>query len=345
MVPLTEVAFMPGTIAGGSVMVGLGQDYYVERTPKEAQAVLQRRIADLSGQARVLEEGALLVPASPPPAPEKPPQKPRRKKKQGGSDSTMAWAKGFLSAGAERPSRRQTSPESGTAPAKGSEEKPPDDDPSATPIEIPYNDSEGQEHVVELEDGGEEPIMEIREWLDESGKQTSVDVTDLGKVLRTAPKAAKAASRSMVDAGTEKPGSTTAVATASPAKPNGGSESSSADLDSVFARLEEQEEKAKEDAASPALGPKWKKGFLDGAKRPARAPSVATPGAQETKQTAGASAVAGPRSDETARSKAKSSAFRGTVVEKPQAAGSLLEEKAPVAPARVSRFKARRQGL
>lgn len=45
MVPLTEVAFMPGTIAGGSVMVGLGQDYYVERTPKEAQAVLQRRIA------------------------------------------------------------------------------------------------------------------------------------------------------------------------------------------------------------------------------------------------------------------------------------------------------------
>lgn len=38
------------------------------------------------------------------------------------------------------------------------------------------------QHVVELEDGGEEPIMEIREWLDESGKQTSVDVTDLGKV-------------------------------------------------------------------------------------------------------------------------------------------------------------------
>lgn len=42
---MTEVAFMPGTIAGGSVMVGLGQDYYVERTPKEAQAVLQRRAA------------------------------------------------------------------------------------------------------------------------------------------------------------------------------------------------------------------------------------------------------------------------------------------------------------
>lgn len=38
------------------------------------------------------------------------------------------------------------------------------------------------QHVVELEDGGEEPIMEIREWLDESGEQTSVDVTDLGKV-------------------------------------------------------------------------------------------------------------------------------------------------------------------
>lgn len=45
MVPLTEVAFMPGTIAGESVMVGLGQDYYVERTPREAQAVLERRMA------------------------------------------------------------------------------------------------------------------------------------------------------------------------------------------------------------------------------------------------------------------------------------------------------------
>lgn len=39
------------------------------------------------------------------------------------------------------------------------------------------------QHVVELEDGGEEPIMEIREWLDESGQQTSVNVTDLGKVI------------------------------------------------------------------------------------------------------------------------------------------------------------------
>lgn len=39
------------------------------------------------------------------------------------------------------------------------------------------------QHVVELEDGEDAPpIMEIREWLDESGNQTSVDVTDLGKV-------------------------------------------------------------------------------------------------------------------------------------------------------------------
>lgn len=36
---------MPGTVASESVMVGLGQDYYVERTPREAQAVLQRRIS------------------------------------------------------------------------------------------------------------------------------------------------------------------------------------------------------------------------------------------------------------------------------------------------------------
>lgn len=44
MVPVTPVAFMPGTITGASVMLGLGQDYYVERTPRQAQDVLQRRI-------------------------------------------------------------------------------------------------------------------------------------------------------------------------------------------------------------------------------------------------------------------------------------------------------------
>lgn len=61
---------------------------------------------------------------------------------------------------------------------------------------------------------------------------------------------------------------------------------------------------------------------------------------------AGASAVAVTKSVATA--KAKSSAFRETVVEKPHGPGSAglsLEEKTPVAPARVSRFKARRQGL
>jgi len=42
---------MPGTLASERVMVGLGQDYYVERTPQEAQAVLRRRI---SGEERAL---------------------------------------------------------------------------------------------------------------------------------------------------------------------------------------------------------------------------------------------------------------------------------------------------
>lgn len=62
------------------------------------------------------------------------------------------------------------------------------------------------------------------------------------QVLRTAPKAAKATSRSMADA------STTVVAAASPDEPNAGRRSSSsADLDGVFARLEAQEEKAEKD--------------------------------------------------------------------------------------------------
>lgn len=48
MVPVTPVAFMPGRIAsdkGTSVMVGLGQDYYVRRTPHQAQRILDRRIS------------------------------------------------------------------------------------------------------------------------------------------------------------------------------------------------------------------------------------------------------------------------------------------------------------
>lgn len=36
---------------------------------------------------------------------------------------------------------------------------------------------------MEFEDGEEAPIMEIREWLDDSGEQISADVTDLGKVI------------------------------------------------------------------------------------------------------------------------------------------------------------------
>ena len=45
MIPLTPVGFMPGTITSKSVMVGLGQEYYVERTSQQAHEVLQRRIA------------------------------------------------------------------------------------------------------------------------------------------------------------------------------------------------------------------------------------------------------------------------------------------------------------
>ena len=40
--------------------------------------------------------------------------------------------------------------------------------------------------VSKVEKAGEDPIVDIREWLDESGKHTSVDVTDLGKVLDSA---------------------------------------------------------------------------------------------------------------------------------------------------------------
>lgn len=45
MVPLSPVGFMPGMIVGGNVMVSLGQDYYVERTPQQARDILERRIS------------------------------------------------------------------------------------------------------------------------------------------------------------------------------------------------------------------------------------------------------------------------------------------------------------
>lgn len=58
--------------------------------------------------------------------------------------------------------------------------------------------------------------------------------------------------------------------------------------------------------------------------------------------------MAVPKSDQTATTKAKSGAFRETVVEKPLVPGLanyVSQEKAAVAPTRISRFKARRQGL
>lgn len=66
------------------------------------------------------------------------------------------------------------------------------------------------------------------------------------KVLRTAPKAVKAASRSTANASAEKARPATAAA-ASPAEPGAGGKSSSSDLDGIFSRLEEQEEKAEKD--------------------------------------------------------------------------------------------------
>lgn len=45
MVPVTPVAFMRGKIVDERVVMGLGQDYYVERTPTQAKDVLDRRIA------------------------------------------------------------------------------------------------------------------------------------------------------------------------------------------------------------------------------------------------------------------------------------------------------------
>lgn len=45
VVPMSPVGFMRATIVGRNVMVGLGQDYFVERTPQQARKILQRRIA------------------------------------------------------------------------------------------------------------------------------------------------------------------------------------------------------------------------------------------------------------------------------------------------------------
>ncbi|CAM9877373.1 unnamed protein product, partial [Ectocarpus fasciculatus] len=318
MVPLTEVAFMHGTVAGESVMMGLGQDYFVERTPGQARAVLRRRMADLSEQARVLGEGALLVPKEPAQSE----QGPRRRKK-GGSDTKKTWTKGFLSSkGSGGPTKGRLPPKRETVPPKEPKEAA-DEDSSRTPTEIKFDDSEGQEHVVEVEDGQEAPIMEIREWLDESGKQTSVDVTDLGKVLGTTQKAVKAGSQSTTkDANRSTPKSVAAASPPRPANDTAVGESRASDLDSVLARLEAQEAKAERQASNPALGPNWKKGFLDGgAKPPAPKPSVSTPDVREIRPDR-TSGPAVPRSGGTT-----APAFRESVVEKPIAGVAPVLER------------------
>ncbi|CAM9540832.1 unnamed protein product [Ectocarpus sp. 6 AP-2014] len=348
MVPLTEVALMHGSVAGESIMMGLGQDYFVERTPEQAREVLRRRMADLSEQARVLREGTLLAPKEP----AKSVQGQTRRKK-GDSDTKKTWAKGFLSSkGSGGPTKGHLPPKRQTVPPKEPKEAA-DGGSSRTPTEIKFDDSEGQEHVVEVEDGQEAPIMEIREWLDESGKQTSVDVTDLGKVLGTTQKAVKAGSQSMAkDASRSTPKNEAAASPPRPVDDTAVGTSGASDLDSVLARLEAQEAKAESQASNPTLGPNWKKGFLDGGAKPSPPkPSVSTPDMREIRSDS-TSGPAVPRSNETA-------AFRESVVEKPNAgvgpvlarnsattAGAGAGAAADVSPpARVSRFKARRQGL
>ncbi|CAM9592642.1 unnamed protein product [Scytosiphon promiscuus] len=351
MVPVTEVAFMPGIIASDTVMVGLGQDYYVERRPQDAQAVLRRRMAGLSEQARILAEGELLVPRPP----VRPPQKSRKapqRQTESKSDTRMSWSKGFLSDRPGKPIQERPPPKGGgnsTRVEKGSADE--NLSPPIPPTEIKYNDSEGREHVVEVEGGEDAPIMEIREWLDESGEQTSVDVTDLGKVLGTTQKALKTGPPSAAKhAGDTDGGSGSnlkGAAVASPTQSDDVEGKGSSDLNSVLARLEEQEANAEKEAASPALGSDWKKGFLDGgAKRRTHKLSATSPGAQQSRRATDTGSALPNKSGELSSSKAD--AFRGTVVEKPSegvAVSSNTKVSVDAAPARVSRFKARRQGL
>ncbi|CAM9220819.1 unnamed protein product [Laminaria digitata] len=200
--------------------------------------------------------------------------------------------------------------------------------------------------------------MEIKEWLDDSGKQTAVDVTDLGKVMRKAPEG---------------------LAEPPPVKHSGDLKIVSkdrspeeivtdgtgpSDLDSIFSRLEEEEASAQEEAkqgSSSSLGPKWKKGFLSGGTKrsPTPKPTTKTAGAQETRPATlgkgapkgGGGAVPGSQTAPTPRT-SNSPAFEGSVAEKaanvstaPTLASTGSSQPTAAVPPRVSRFKARRQGL
>lgn len=101
--------------------------------------------------------------------------------------------------------------------------------------------------------------------------------------------------------------------------------------------------------ADPSLGGQWEKGFLDGTKSSTRKPAAATPGRPEARQATGAGSAV-PRSNvASSTANTESHAFRETVVEKVVNA-DVTPMLAPGSPAavvgpRVSRFKARRQGL
>lgn len=111
-----------------------------------------------------------------------------------------------------------------------------------------------------------------------------------------------------------------------------------------------------ETAASPSLGPNWKRGFLDGAvskrsaPRPAR-PAALTPGGHAVSQAPGEGTMGSTGTASSSAPGSDSYAFRGTVVENPVGGGteSKTVESSCAGPAvaapRISRFKARRQGL
>ncbi|CAM9229385.1 unnamed protein product [Discosporangium mesarthrocarpum] len=306
MVPLTPVAFMPATICSPNVTVHIGENYFVPRKPHQAKQIIERRIQDLyHGFAELEQHGAY-----------------------GSARSTL---------NIDNISRTMHEADSKVV-ARNATAGSRVGYPCAEPV-----DEVKPEDLERMKEKSGGPIVEIREWLNDMGREVSAEVTELGKVL----KPSKVAEMKSSGGSIHKQVSGVAQEGVRTQKEGHVEGSSPKDLDKLFARLEQQEAEAEEDkkqGREQLLGSQWKKGFLDSKSNSQHAKNVGEKGVQ-------AGPVHRKACVENETTQSKTQAFSGRIMEKISQPSLAMPQPSDATrsfslatPARVSRFKARRQG-
>ncbi|CAM9464592.1 unnamed protein product [Choristocarpus tenellus] len=237
MVPVSPVAFMPAIISTQDVTVHLGVGYFVSRKPQQANEIISRRMTDLSHKLNLLEAELKRLTDLP--------------------DRKLVDAD-------ERP---QTVNEEVTSKL------------SAPPGDVPMDERLTKDTESEGLDGVESQrlgsIMEIREWLDDSGRETATELAEVGKIHQVLSKPtpsklvrAHKGIRGAVDGLHSRELQEKNIDESGGQKDEHNRGIQTKDMDTVFKELEKQEAEAEaEDNAEHAqgimLGPQWKKGFLN----------------------------------------------------------------------------------